>query len=48
MDIAGVRIVVQTNIGKVPSPGSDRFQNEKFRFTTIELKNGNSITSLVN
>ena len=28
------------NEGKVPSPGSDRFQNERFRFTTIELKNG--------
>ena len=29
----------------MPSPGSDRFQNERFRFTTIELKNGSLITS---
>ena len=35
----------EQNKGKVPSPGSDRFQNERFRFTTIELKNGDSITS---
>ena len=33
------------NEGKVPNPGSDRFQNERFRFTTIELKNGSLITS---
>ncbi len=32
------------NIAKVPNP-SDAFQNEKFRFNTIDLNNGNSITT---
>lgn len=32
------------NVSKVPNP-SDDFQNEKFRFNTIELNNGNSIST---
>lgn len=32
------------NPGKVPNP-LEKFQNERFRFTTIELKNGESISN---
>ena len=35
----------RTNEGKVPSPGSDKPQEESFRFQTIELKNGSLISS---
>lgn len=39
-----LKIWANENVSKVPNP-SDNFQTEKFRFNTIDLNNGNSIST---